>query len=155
MQYPRNVILFPDLLVTDAKFIMVQIGHSTDVAKIGRFARYLREVFRADADAATLRLAAETLGRLVAAGGALTADVVEQEVLGTGHCQIARRMSNEYLGLLADMVGQPRSSWQYITALHCQSLPSECNKQLRIISAPLIKIPFNVVGRRSASQWTG
>ena len=32
-----------------------QIGHSTDVAKIGRFARYLREVFRADADAATLR----------------------------------------------------------------------------------------------------
>lgn len=50
------------------------------MAKIGRFARYLREVFRADADAATLRLAAETLGRLVAAGGALTADVVEQEV---------------------------------------------------------------------------
>ncbi len=60
----------------------LQIGHSTDVAKIGRFARYLREVFRADADAATLRLAAETLGRLVAAGGALTADVVEQEVRG-------------------------------------------------------------------------
>ena len=57
-----------------------QIGHSTDVSKIGTFARYLREMFRADNDAATLRLAAETLGRLVAAGGALTADVVEQEV---------------------------------------------------------------------------
>jgi hypothetical protein len=50
------------------------------VSKIGTFARYLREMFRADNDAATLRLAAETLGRLVAAGGALTADVVEQEV---------------------------------------------------------------------------
>lgn len=58
----------------------LQIGHSMDVSKIGTFAKYLREVFRADNDAATLRLAAETLGRLVAAGGALTADVVEQEV---------------------------------------------------------------------------
>lgn len=66
-------------LITRLPFLL-QIGHSTDVAKIGRFARYLREVFRADADAATLRLAAETLGQLVAAGGALTADVVEQEV---------------------------------------------------------------------------
>lgn len=58
----------------------VQIGHSTDVAKISKFADYLREAFRSDSSAGLLTLAAETLGRLVAAGGALTADVVEEQV---------------------------------------------------------------------------
>jgi hypothetical protein len=71
------------MLQLEFNFHVMQIGHSTDVSKIGTFARYLREMFRADNDAATLRLAAETLGRLVAAGGALTADVVEQEVTCT------------------------------------------------------------------------
>jgi hypothetical protein len=60
--------------------LKLQIGHGTDVAKFSKFAGFLREVFRGDSTAAQLTLAAETLGRLVAAGGALTADVVEGQV---------------------------------------------------------------------------
>jgi hypothetical protein len=45
-----------------------------------KFAHYLREVFRPETDVATLKVASETLGRLVHAGGSLAADVVDMEV---------------------------------------------------------------------------
>lgn len=55
-------------------------------AKIVNFAGYLRNVFRTDTDPTTLEVAAATLGHLVQAGGALTADVVEFEVRPAFRC---------------------------------------------------------------------
>lgn len=57
-----------------------------NAAKISNFATYLRSVFRTDTDPTTLEVAAATLGHLVQAGGALTADVVEYEVCTAQHC---------------------------------------------------------------------
>lgn len=51
-----------------------------DSAKTTRLSQFLQEVFCADTDLTTLRLAAGTMGRLVKAGGPLTADVVDIEV---------------------------------------------------------------------------
>lgn len=62
------------------------MGHSTDSAKTTRLSQFLQEVFRADTDLTTLRLAAGTMGRLVKAGGPLTADVVDIEVCGAQIC---------------------------------------------------------------------
>lgn len=56
-----------------------------NAAKISNFATYLRSVFRTDTDPTTLEVAAATLGHLVQAGGALTADVVEYEVCTALH----------------------------------------------------------------------
>ena len=61
-------------------FVPGQVGQSTDSAKTTRLSQFLQEVFRADTDLTTLRLAAGTMGRLVKAGGPLTADVVDIEV---------------------------------------------------------------------------
>lgn len=57
-----------------------QVGQSTGSAKTTRLSQFLQEVFRSDTDLATLKLAAGTMGRLVKAGGPLTADVVDIEV---------------------------------------------------------------------------
>ncbi len=57
-----------------------------NAAKISNFATYLRSVFRTDTDPVTLEVAAATLGHLVQTGGALTADVVEYEVITARPC---------------------------------------------------------------------
>ncbi len=57
-----------------------------NAAKISNFATYLRSVFRTDTDPVTLEIAAATLGHLVQTGGALTADVVEYEVITYRPC---------------------------------------------------------------------
>lgn len=64
-------------------FMRTQVGQSTDSVKTSRLSQFLQDVFRLDTDMATLKLAAGTMGRLVKAGGPLTADVVDNEV-----CQI-------------------------------------------------------------------
>ncbi len=57
-----------------------------NAAKISNFATYLRSVFRTDTDPVTVEVAAATLGHLVQTGGALTADVVEYEVITARPC---------------------------------------------------------------------
>ena len=57
-----------------------QLGQTTEAAKTTRLSQFLQEVFRADTDLHTLRVAALTLGRLVKAGGPVTAEVVDSEV---------------------------------------------------------------------------
>ena len=59
-----------------------------NAAKISNFASYLRSVFRTDTDPVTLEVAAATLGHLVQTGGALTADVVEYEVVVPSACML-------------------------------------------------------------------
>eukprot|EP00854_Cymbomonas_tetramitiformis_P013611 gene13611-16092_t len=60
------------------ELIDVQLGENA--TKISRFANYLRDIFQPNIDTATMIAAAQALGHLVRAGGALTADVVEFEV---------------------------------------------------------------------------
>ena len=57
------------------------MGQTTGAVKTARLSQFLQEVFRADTDLHTLRVAALTLGRLVKAGGPVTAEVVDSEVL--------------------------------------------------------------------------
>ena len=59
---------------------MLQVGRTTEAVKTTRLSQFLQEVFRADTDLHTLRVAALTLGRLVKAGGPVTAEVVDSEV---------------------------------------------------------------------------
>ncbi len=56
------------------------MGQTTGAVKTARLSQFLQEVFRADTDLHTLRVAALTLGRLVKAGGPVTAEVVDSEV---------------------------------------------------------------------------
>ena len=60
--------------------MLTQVGQTTGAVKTARLSQFLQEVFRADTDLHTLRVAALTLGRLVKAGGPVTAEVVDSEV---------------------------------------------------------------------------
>ncbi len=60
--------------------VLSQVGQTTGAVKTARLSQFLQEVFRADTDLHTLRVAALTLGRLVKAGGPVTAEVVDSEV---------------------------------------------------------------------------
>ena len=70
----------------DVKLFLYMQLLGENAAKISNFATYLRSVFRTDTDPVTLEVAAATLGHLVQTGGALTADVVEYEVLTARPC---------------------------------------------------------------------
>lgn len=51
-----------------------------DAAKTAKFADYLGRVLQDSSDRDLLEVAAATMGHLVKAGGAVAADIVEQEV---------------------------------------------------------------------------
>ncbi len=64
------------------------MGRTTEAVKTTRLSQFLQEVFRADTDLHTLRVAALTLGRLVKAGGPVTAEVVDSEVTLFGNLSL-------------------------------------------------------------------
>lgn len=77
-------VMMGSYMMPNSFFYMQLLGENA--AKISNFAIYLRSVFRTDTDPVTLEVAAATLGHLVQTGGALTADVVEYEVITATPC---------------------------------------------------------------------
>lgn len=65
------------------ELIDVQLGEISK--KNAKFASYLRSIFESKADSGVLIHASRALGHLAAAGGALTADVVEYQVILSFH----------------------------------------------------------------------
>lgn len=74
-----------NLLALRAIDALIDVPYGENASKVSKFSSYLRMVFEAKREPKMLVLASSVLGHLARAGGAMTADEVERQVLFFSH----------------------------------------------------------------------